>query len=162
MWREYFGDGARIYGIDIAPEVTEVEGTTIIVGDQSSPEFWDEQLASIGEIDCFVDDGGHTSTQMRVTFDKVWPKITPGGVFICEDTHCSYWNAWEGSYKGDNTFVEFAKKFADIVHIDHLQCGVPNELAELPRDVMHVGFYNSQIVFIKGKPAFNRLIVNQK
>lgn len=162
MWCEYFGKDARIFGIDIAPEITEVVGTTIIVGDQSDPTFWDLHLDRIGNIDCFIDDGGHTSTQMRVTFDKVWPKIKTGGVYVCEDTHCCYWGAWEGGYKGENTFVEFAKKFADIVHADHIHSGMPNEIKDLPNDVLHVSFYNSQIVFVKGKPSFNRLIVNPK
>lgn len=162
MWREYFGPGARVYGIDIAPEVTEVEGTTIIVGDQADAAFWDQQLPAIGPIDCFIDDGGHTSTQMRVTFDKVWPMIKPGGVFVCEDTHCAYWPAWDGGYKKDNSFVEFAKRFADVVHAQHIPVSPPEEISSLPQDVLHVSFYNSQVVFVKGKPDFNRLIVNPK
>jgi hypothetical protein len=160
MWVEYFGPGARIFGTDIAPEVTEVEGAEIIVGDQSSREFWDSILPRIGPIDCFVDDGGHTSTQMLVTFEKVWPMIKPGGVYVCEDTHCCYWGGWEGAYRGEHTFMEFAKKFADVVHGDHFQ--MPEELQALPRDILQVSFFNSQIAFVKGRPAFNRLIVNPK
>ena len=41
LWREYFGPGARIFGIDINPEVREVSGTEIILGDQSIREFWE-------------------------------------------------------------------------------------------------------------------------
>jgi hypothetical protein len=162
MWREYFGAGARIFGIDIAPEVTEVEGTTIIVGDQSDPAFWDQQLPAIGQIDCFVDDGGHTAKQMMVTFEKVWPMIKPGGAYVCEDTHCSYWAGWEGGYKREGTFIEHAKKLADLLTHEHFQGGIPEELNSLPRDLLTVSFYNSQVAFIKGKPEFKRLIVNPK
>jgi hypothetical protein len=162
MWVKYLGEGARIFGVDIAPEVTEVEGTTIIVGDQASREFWDDQLPKIGMIDCFVDDGGHTSTQMMVTFEKVWPMIKEGGVYVCEDTHCSYWPAWEGGFKKSDTFVEFSKKFADVVHSGHIPGGAPAEIKSLPQDIAQVSFFNSQVVFIKGNPPFNRLIVNPK
>ena len=162
MWREYFGAGARIFGIDIQPEVTEVAGTEIIVGDQSNKEFWDTQLPRIGQIDCFVDDGGHTTSQMMVTFDKVWPMIKPGGVYVCEDTHCCYWGGWEGGYKKEGTFVEHAKNLADLLSHEHFQGGVPSEISSLPKDLLSVSFFNSQVVLVKGKPEFKRLIVNPK
>lgn len=158
MWVQYFGEGATLYGIDIAPEVIEVEGSTIVIGDQSSEEFWDEFLDGIDDIDCFLDDGSHVSSHQILTFLKVWPKMKEGGVYICEDTHCSYW----GSHivKGEMTFIEFSKLFADIVHLDHVG-GYPDFFKHLPKDVLHVGFYNSQIVFIKGKPEFKQVIVNK-
>lgn len=164
MWVEYFGAGAKLYGVDIAPLVNEVPGAEIVVGDQASDAFWDEFLPRVGPIDLFLDDGGHTNTQQLVTFKKVWPKIKPGGVFVCEDTHTAYWGSWGGAYKKPDTFVEFAKHFADVVHEEHMQgAKIQADFGfELPRDVAQVSFFNSQIVFVKGKPAFNRLIQNKK
>ena len=42
MWKEYFGPGCRIYGVDIAEDCRcyEDERTTILVGDQSDRAFW--------------------------------------------------------------------------------------------------------------------------
>lgn len=158
MWVKYFGEGAKLYGIDIAPLVTEVDGAEIVIGDQGSEEFWDEFLERVGEIDCFLDDGSHESGHQITTFLKVWPYLKEGGVFICEDTHCAYWTS---HIKDSISFVEFAKIFADIVHIDHVG-SVPDYIKKLPQDVLHVSFYNSQIVFTKGKPEFKQVIANKQ
>lgn len=158
MWAQYFGEGAKLYGIDIAPEVTEVDGAKIVIGDQGSEEFWDEFLEEVGEIDCFLDDGSHESEHQIVTFLKIWPHLKEGGVYICEDTHCSYWTS---HIKDSMPFVEFAKIFADIVHIEHAGSAT-GFINSLPKDVLHVSFYNSQVVMTKGKPEFKQVIVNKK
>ena len=42
MWKEYFGSGVRIFGVDIAEECKayEDERTSILIGDQSDRDFW--------------------------------------------------------------------------------------------------------------------------
>ena len=162
MWVEYFGPNAHIFGIDIKPLVDSVPGSEIVIGDQSSEEFWDGFLPKVGPIDLFLDDGGHTMQQQLVTFKKVWPHIVDGGVFVCEDTHTAYWPGWGGGYKKEGSFIEFAKQFADVVHSEHLQGAGDEAYRALPKDVAQVSFFNSQVVFVKGKPAFNRLIQNKK
>ena len=43
MWREFFGENARIIGIDLNPEAKrwEKEGFEIYIGSQSDPHFWE-------------------------------------------------------------------------------------------------------------------------
>ena len=69
MWREFFGPKARIIGVDLNPAAKkwEQDGFEIHIGDQSDPGFWKAFTAEIGEIDVFLDDGGHTYRQQIVT-----------------------------------------------------------------------------------------------
>ena len=62
MWRKFFGDSARIIGIDLNPEAKKWEehGFEIFIGSQEDPTFWAEFCESVEEIDVVLDDGGHT------------------------------------------------------------------------------------------------------
>jgi hypothetical protein len=89
MWKSYFGPQCHVYGVDIE-EVCKVynsDNVTVFIGDQEDPEFWDRFSAQVPEIDILIDDGGHAPGQQIVTLEKVFPRMSPGGVFICEDVH---------------------------------------------------------------------------
>ena len=60
MWKEYFGNQARIIGIDANTSAKKIEkyGVEIFIGDQSDPLFWKEFYKKIGNIDVLIDDGG--------------------------------------------------------------------------------------------------------
>ena len=60
LWRTFFGDSARIIGIDNdqAAELMREKGFEIYIGDQSSPEFWREFFQKVGPVDIIIDDGG--------------------------------------------------------------------------------------------------------
>ena len=88
--------------------------------------------------------------------------IKQGGVYVCEDTHTSYWGEFGGGYKREGTSIEFAKKCADMLHIDHIRDPAATEISTLPKNLLQVSFFNSQVILVKGKPAFNRLMVNVK
>jgi hypothetical protein len=165
LWKEYFGKGAKIYGIDINENTLQLEldGVKVAVGDQGNPEFWDEFLKKVPEIDCFVDDGGHWMHQQIVTFLKVWPHISEGGVYICEDTHTSYWKHYGGGFKNEGSMIEFCKNIIDLMHRDHLEdTAPPKELLEIMHDIGSIHFYDSQVVIMKNRKPFNRIIVNSK
>jgi len=89
MWRDYFGDGCAITGVDIeeACKVYEQKGIRVLIGDQESREFWASFRKTHPMVDVVIDDGGHEPNQQRVTFEEVFSHIKPGGVFICEDIH---------------------------------------------------------------------------
>jgi hypothetical protein len=89
MWRDYFGDGAAIYGLDIEPacKAYEEEGVTVLIGDQGDREFWRRIKKTLPAFDIVIDDGGHLVEQQIVTFEEIFPQMSPGGVYICEDVH---------------------------------------------------------------------------
>ena len=160
-WVDYFDKSSKIYGIDINPLIDKVDGAEIVIGDQNDPLFWYNFLKKVGEIDCFLDDGSHQVEHQITTFNYVWPKIKPGGVFMCEDTCTSYWSGYGGKVNNPNTFIEYSKKLVDYLHVEHIQNFIYDPyLLDLTKDLGEIHFYNSQVVFVKNKPEFKRIIFN--
>jgi hypothetical protein len=159
MWKKYFGDKAKIIGVDIDPAVYERQtpGTDIAIGNQEDISWWNRILPKIGPIHAFVDDGGHHMKQQINTLIAVWPKIVSGGVYICEDTHTSYWTEWGNGVNKEWTMIEFVKKILDMVNFVHWD-QYPEELGILSKfqDVGTVCFYNSMVVITKGQPEWIR------
>jgi hypothetical protein len=88
MWRQYFGPKSTIYGVDIEPACVkyEREQVRVFIGDQADPKFWDEFLRQVSRIDVLIDDGGHEPRHQITTLKAVLPAISPGGVYLCEDS----------------------------------------------------------------------------
>lgn len=118
MWRHYFGAQAHIIGIDVDPacKALESDDLEVWIGDQASPEFWEELLEDHPDIDVVLDDGGHTMQQQLVSFYTLFPRLKDGGVYLCEDTHTSYFPAHGGGVGVKETFHEHMKALVDGMH----------------------------------------------
>ena len=113
-WRNMFPD-TEIVGVDIDPDClkfsNEQNNIKVIIGDQENVEF----LNSLGAYDIVIDDGGHTVSQQLVTFNVLFPKLSPGGWYVIEDLHTSYWPQFGGE-KGNFTTIEFLKTLVDDIN----------------------------------------------
>jgi cephalosporin hydroxylase len=100
MWRHYFGDECRIYGVDIEPACLayEGDGVQVFIGDQASPAFWKDFRKAVPRVDILIDDGGHEPEQQIATLQAMLPYIQPGGVYLCEDSH--------GAFQPFHSFVD--------------------------------------------------------
>jgi len=89
MWRDYFGPGCSMYGVDIedACRAYERDGVKIFIGDQADRNFWGAFRAAVPRVDIVIDDGGHEAEQQIVTLEELVPHMRSGGVFLCEDVH---------------------------------------------------------------------------
>lgn len=153
LWSKYFLPGSRITGVDLAPKWDLLNyksgNITVITGDQSSLSFWDMFLKD-RNIDIFIDDGSHLKDHQITTFEKVFPKISLGGVYVCEDCHTSYLSGFGGS------FVDYAKQYIDVLHstwykADQAKLAIADGLSA-------IYFYDSQIIFEKfGKSKMERV-----
>lgn len=152
LWRRYLGPKAVIYGLDINPRCKQFEdvNTHIILGDQADPEFWRKALPNIPKIDIFIDDGGHHMTQQIVTFTEAYPYLSDGGVYICEDLHTSYWEAYAGGLRRSGTFIEFAKSHADQLNAWHSQSD-QFKIDYITENTEAISFYDSIAVYEKRK-----------
>ena len=92
MWREYFGEKARIIGIDLHPAAKELEkhGFEIYTGSQSDINFWKNFFSKIGKIDILLDDGGHGNVQQIVTLSEAIHNTNDDGIIVTEDVLTSY------------------------------------------------------------------------
>lgn len=164
MWAQYFGKGSSIIGIDIDPGCARLQynydNVKVVLGDQGDPNFWDEFLKN-NKINAFLDDGGHQSYQQITTFEKVFPALEPGGVFICEDTHTSYFRNYSGGgLESRSSFITYIKGLIDVLHYDWRQETTPELEAKnvLAQHMSGVFFYDSVVVIEKfGKRKMNRV-----
>ena len=87
MWRQYFGPGCHVTGIDIQEgcKCFEDAATTILIGDQADRSFWKKFREQSAPVDILIEDGGHEPEQQMVTLEEMLPYVRPGGVYICED-----------------------------------------------------------------------------
>ena len=167
MWRHYLGPQARIIGVDVNPRCKslEEEGIEIVIGDQADPAFLARLRELAPAIDILLDDGGHTMQQQLVTFTGMLPHLQPDGVYLCEDTHTSYWQEFGGGYRQPGTFVEVMKELID--HLTAFFSKGPKEFAPsaFTRSVASMHFYDSMVViekqaraaprrFRSGRPSF--------
>jgi cephalosporin hydroxylase len=119
MWREYFGPGALIYGIDVNPECAELADppTQVRIGSQADPDFLRSVIDEMGPPDVIIDDGSHVARHQQVSFETLFPLLAAGGIYVIEDMHTAYWRGeWEGGYKRRGTAVELVKELIDDMH----------------------------------------------
>mgnify|MGYP003662887378 FL=1 len=120
-WRVYLPK-SKIYGLDIDPMTQHFangdaeNGVKIYEGSQTDVELLKKIHKDAGKLDIVVDDGGHTMTQMKTSFETLWPLLEDGGIYVIEDIQCCYWPKFEGKYKGETSFIELIKSFVDNIH----------------------------------------------
>lgn len=121
MWKDYFGDQAHIYGVDIEPvcRLFEDDRTQIFIGDQADKSFWNKVLRQVPRIDVVIDDGGHKTDQQIATLEALLPHVQPGGVFICEDLNGA-----------GNAFHSYMDGFARALHVNNLANDPPESIAD--------------------------------
>jgi 23S rRNA U2552 (ribose-2'-O)-methylase RlmE/FtsJ len=158
MWQKYFGKGATIIGIDVDPNAFKPEhqtsGCEQVNGNQGDPAFWEEFFKTHPDVDVFIDDGGHHQFQQITTLNSVWPHMNQGGVYLCEDTHTSYWEDYSGGgLKKPTSFIEHAKNVSDMMNSDYFRGNDrhPDVLAfaDFYKDVSGMHFYDSIVVLDK-------------
>ena len=116
MWREYFGEKARIIGIDLHPAAKELEkyGFEIYIGSQSDINFWKNFFSKIGKIDILLDDGGHGNVQQIVTLSEAIHNTNDDGTIVIEDTHTSYLKKFGNPSK--YSFINYSKYLTDVIN----------------------------------------------
>lgn len=150
MWKSYFGPKAKIYGIDINPacKAFEEENIHVIIGSQNDQLFLEELKKTLPPIDILIDDGGHMMLQQILTFKVLFSHIKGEGVYICEDTHTSYWLTYGGGVGRQGTFIEFSKKLIDKLNAYHSEQSVlqPDDYT---KSINGIFFYDSVVVVEK-------------
>jgi hypothetical protein len=118
MWRDYFPN-ATIYSVDIRNfHVRKYKNEERVVVQQldQGDEVQLREYAKQGPWRVIIDDGSHVSAHQNLTFDILWNAVEPGGYYIVEDTHTSYWKhprfVW--TQEGEDTFIQRMLKVTDL------------------------------------------------
>jgi hypothetical protein len=151
LWRDYFGPQAQIVGVDINPhcKAFEAPGVRIEIGDQEDRAFLRRLAASLPPVDILIDDGGHTMQQQICTFEELFAKVAPSGVYLIEDLHTSYWPQWGGGVRRKGSFIEYSKDFIDRIHAWHSKQPQQLAVSEFTRSVHSLHYYDSVLVIEK-------------
>jgi hypothetical protein len=151
MWKDYFGGKARLFGVDVNPfcQKFEEEQVTIFIGDQADKSFLARLKREMPRLDIVLDDGGHTMEQQINTFEALYPHISAQGIYLCEDTHTSYWKRFGGGYRKRGSFVEHSKNLVDGLHAWHFEKADQKDVSEFTKSTYGIHFYDSIVVLEK-------------
>lgn len=157
MWRQYFGSEAVIVGIDIDSKCRQYEEGNIhvCIGSQDDPDFLRNVCEKYGPFDIILDDGSHMVNHQISSFEILFPLLSYRGIYLCEDTHTSYWTNYGGKLHGDNTFIEFAKKLVDELHYQHIEQEDTAAMPSFRNQIRAIHFYDGMVVFEKRKTGFS-------
>jgi hypothetical protein len=85
VWKTYF-TRAHIVGIDIAWQCARFaeDRISIEIGSQDDPAFL-AQVCARHPPTIVIDDGSHRADHIPYTFERVFPALLPGGLYVIED-----------------------------------------------------------------------------
>ena len=118
MWRRYLGPEATIFGIDIDEACRQYDGIDgqVRIGSQDDPAFLEKVIAEMGGVDVVLDDGSHIMRHLRETLEIVFPKVSPGGLYMIEDLHTAYWTDYGGGLGAKANFFNYVSELTDDMH----------------------------------------------
>ncbi|MEL7217983.1 MAG: class I SAM-dependent methyltransferase, partial [Pseudomonadota bacterium] len=184
VWSKYFPNAVAIVGCDIDEKCRDLvyddPRISVIVGDANDPKIFAQVCEISDTFDIIIDDGSHISGDIVRAFSRFFPIVSPGGVFVAEDLHCSYWSAFEGGLEDPASALSFFRRLADLTNKEHW--GGPLSAAdslsffadrhgctfdEMPLlGVSQVAFFNSLAVVHRGTPEDRalgtRIVVGQE
>jgi hypothetical protein len=157
IWSKYLPPESTIIGIDIDPAVQNLrfEGNVrAFVADVNDSEKVD-RLIGADPFDIVIDDGSHTSSDIIAAFKNLFPRVAPGGKYIIEDLHASYWSSHGGGLRLRSSSIEYLKDIVDALNADHfspedsVSAGERLELQKLSGLIGRITFYDSVTVIEK-------------
>ena len=151
MWKRYFGPLARIVGVDIDPKCSRFaeDQIEIRIGAQQDETFLQALIDEVGVPDIVLDDGSHVMSDVCATFNFLYSRVSPSGVYMVEDLHTAYWPEYEGGYRREGSFIELCKNLIDQLNADHAR-GHPAPDA-FTQSTLSMHFYDSVVVFERGR-----------
>lgn len=142
-WAEYFSNARNIIGCDIDENCRSLKFNDprikLIVADINTVYTYQEIQKHCNSLDVVIDDGSHRSVDILTSFVTFFQILTPGGIYIVEDTHTLYWQDWGGEKTNKFNAYIFFKKMIDV--INHQFWGVETSIETFFSD-----FFNSHRV----------------
>ena len=163
MWKEYFGPGCQIVGVDINPQCKahEAEGIEVFIGSQDDRSVIDAIFDRHPKVDIVLDDGSHMMKHLIDSFELMYERLQPNGVYMVEDTHCCYIDRYDGGVGREGSFMEFVKHKLDEINAVHTKGKLP--VSQFTRSTDCVACYDSIVVFerrpqgLRQAPITNRM-----
>lgn len=127
VYAKYFYNAKVIAGIDINSNCAQIKFNdpriALFIGDATQENARQALQESIRLFDIILDDGSHQSDDIIKTFINLISLLAPGGVYIIEDLHCSYWREFKGGIWSETSAIAFFKKLVDVINHEHWNSG---------------------------------------
>lgn len=161
MWKEYLGPGSKIIGVDINPDCKshEGDGIEVFIGSQDDPVVIGSILDKYPAIDIVLDDGSHRMSHMIASFELMYERMQPTGVYLVEDTHTCYWKEYGGGVRREGSFMEFVKNKLDEINAVHTRGQLP--VSDFTRSTDYIACYDSVVVFERRRQGQRHALVTQ-
>lgn len=152
MWSKYFEHPDRkIVGFDLHDKSGVLStGALILQIDQTDEAALQQNFGHL-PIDVFIDDASHVNPYSIQTFKIMFPLLKPGGIYIWEDIHTSF---WKEEYQGEmcrhpeTTAITFLQELQIGLQADTL---VPNIRYPWDGHVEEMHFARNTCVIVKRK-----------
>lgn len=128
MWAEIFSN-ALIVGVDDSQHcrLHQRIGIDVIIADCNDAAKMAAVSMLYGPFDVVIDDCSHQFLQMRTSFEELYPRLAPGGVYVVEDFTLSRTGGPDGPTEIDefamrwNGAVEFGRTDppGDLIFVEH-------------------------------------------
>ncbi len=133
MWFEYFHK-AQIFALDLHRKDFTQARTKVFQGSQDDEGLLHNIVNQMSEKPrLIIDDASHVNELTIKTFQMAFPLLAPGGIYVVEDAHTSYWlDHFGGGRHTPITAMEFFKLQADYLNFRHWQ-GIPGDEPYFPK-----------------------------
>ena len=168
LWAKYFPNAKNIVGCDINSSCSELqfedERVSVVVGNASSERTAHKIFEIADRFDIIIDDGSHESGDIIRVFSRYFERLTPGGIFVAEDLHCSYWeDQFNGGLNAPFSSISFFKRIIDMVNHEHWGTETfPSEALDYFSKTYDITFSDKELLSIESVVFRNSLCVVHK
>lgn len=175
IWAKYFSNAINVVGVDINPRCNELvfddPRIHFVLGDANDDKTINRITKLSKRFEIIIDDGSHISDDIIKTFFRYFSLLEDDGIFIIEDLHASYWEAFDGGLFHRTSSMSFFKKLVDILNFEHWKTplSIKNYLIEFQEyfnnnfsetlfsKIYSIEFLNSMVI-IRKRPYSENLL----
>ena len=150
IFAKYLPEGSNILGLDVDTACAKLSlgaNIRVAIADASVPPSLE---AALGDelFDLILDDGSHRSDQIITAVRTCFDHLKPGGLYIVEDLHASYWTSHGGGFQRSDSAIEHLKALVDALNIDHIPSDAWAQASKTELDwLRHVGTQLARVTF---------------
>jgi len=148
-WADYFPMG-EIVGLDWATYSIDHPRIRTIAGDQSDPGALDRCGDSF---DIIIDDCAHIALAAKASFDRLFPKVVPGGLYAIEDWGTGYWADWDdgAAFKPGHSsgMVGMVKDLLDRMSVNTITRGTFYGQSDEQSDIDSLAIVEGLVIVVK-------------
>jgi hypothetical protein len=150
MWKAFFRK-SHVVGIDVEDKTRFRERRIDIRQcDQTNAQALTRLCDEYGGFDIVIDDGSHINEHVIKSFQVLFPRLRPNGIYAVEDMQTSYWRTWGGGLGSPKSSMAFFKGLVD--GLNHQEYPIQNyEPNYFEQTIVEIVFVHNLILIRKGE-----------